>query len=469
MRAGAVVGTVLLMAVSLTGCSSEDAPPDSSRQAKPLIELALPAAYDANKGWDETLSWVPQSAATLPVAVAPRAGAVALLHSASNGYTLKVRAADTGRVRWTSAPWKPPTPLEGAAGDPSEGEAAEIPGVAVVEQDGREYVVAYAHGLQGKDSLHKGTEVMRLLVYSVDATGTSVKPLRQIDVPVTARPGQVRLNTEGGRVLVGWGERGRYPTPSAAVDVATGETVAYDQTDDLKLPCPDEYSSCSDIRVMAATADGPLVSMDDGGFGIPGRWFSNDVRPDGTNAQTDSFGNNWNGMVYGVGGGHLIAGWDAPGFDTDPVWSVHDVRTGRLQASMTCGYDLSNGVTGKNRESEREYPVVVSPGGHYLAAGPVAFDLQRKKGICLAGDGNRKSIAITSIHDDGTAYGEVQEDSAANDTALVVTQVDLTAGPDSAKALEGVEAPHVTSVKGAGLFTGPDNNGHFRVSLRQER
>lgn len=468
MRAGAVVGTVLLMAVSLTGCSSEDTPPDSSRQAKPLIELALPAAYDANKGWDETLSWVPQSAATLPVAVAPRAGAVVLLHSASDGYTLKVRAADTGRVRWTSAPWNPPTPLEGAAGDPSEGKEAEIPGVAVVEQDGREYVVAYAHGLHGKDALHKGTEVMRLLVYPADATGTSVKPLRQIDVPVEASPGQVRLNTEGGRVLVGWGGRGRYPMPAAAVDVATGKTVTYDRFDEPMLPCPQD-SSCSDPRVTAATADGPLVSMDDGGFGIPGRWFSEDIRPDGTAARTGLADNDWNGMVYGAGGGHLLAGWEAPGSDTDPVWSVHDIRTGRLQAVMTCGYKLGNQGLGRNVGPEREHPVVVSPGGHYLAAGPVAFDLQRKKGVCLAGDGNRKSIAITSIRDDGTAYGEVQEDSVADDNALVVAQVDLTAGPDSAKVLEGVEVPYATGVKGAGIFTGPDGNGYFRVSLRQER
>ncbi|MFE4424174.1 hypothetical protein [Streptomyces sp. NPDC056817] len=79
--------------------------------------------------------------------------------------------------------------------------------MTAVEQDGREYIVAYAHGLRGKDDLHKGTEVVRLAVYPADATGASVKPLRQIDVPVRADPGEVQVGATGGRILVGWAQR----------------------------------------------------------------------------------------------------------------------------------------------------------------------------------------------------------------------------------------------------------------------
>ncbi|MDX5562734.1 hypothetical protein PYK79_03540 [Streptomyces sp. ID05-04B] len=472
------MGTILLTAVSLTGCSAGDGGAegghgggkngalDPFHQANPLAKLSVPAAYDAGKGWDETLNWVPGSVGSLPVTVAPRAGEVALMYVASEGYTIKVRAADTGRVHWTSTPWNPPTPLEGSAGDPAEGEAAEIPDVTAVEQDGREYIVAYAHGLRGKDDLHKGTEVVRLAVYPAEAAGASVKPLRQIDVPVTADPGEVHVSAAGGRVLVGWGSEGMYPESSVAVDLATGKTVAYDNADDLLPQCA-QADICSGSRVMAASADGPLVGMGDGGFGMPGRWFSDAVRPNGVAARAGILGT-WNGMVYGVNDGHLLAGWQTAGkdgSDTDPVWSVHDVRTGHLEATMACGYALGDGINGSNRGAEREYPVVTSPDSRYLAAGPVAFDLRQKKGICLAGDGDRKSIAIASIRDDGTAYGAVQEDSAA-----VVAQLNLIAGPDSAKVLgTGADVPYVTSVNGAGLFLGRDDDKNLRVSLRLER
>ena len=68
---------------------------DPFQQTRPLAELSVPAAYDATKGWDETLNRVPTPVGTLPVTEAPHTGVVALMHVASNGYTIKVRAADT--------------------------------------------------------------------------------------------------------------------------------------------------------------------------------------------------------------------------------------------------------------------------------------------------------------------------------------------------------------------------------------
>ncbi|MEU9037977.1 hypothetical protein AB0D45_24175 [Streptomyces sp. NPDC048352] len=65
---------------------------------------------------------------------------------------------------------------------------AEIPDVTSVEIDGRGYVVAYTHGLRGKDQLHDGAEIVRLAVFRADAKGESVKPLREIDMPVSADP-----------------------------------------------------------------------------------------------------------------------------------------------------------------------------------------------------------------------------------------------------------------------------------------
>ncbi|WP_333774502.1 transposase [Streptomyces sp. IBSBF 3136] len=125
---------------------------------------------------------------------------------------------------------------------------------------------------------------------------------------------------------------------------------------------------------------------------------------------------------------------------------------------------------GKLGGSHREYEVVTSPGGRYLAAGPVVFDLQRKKGICLAKSGDRKAIMIVSIRDDGTAYGTIQQGSTAEGAEPAAVQVDLDEGPDTAKSLgRGTVVPLVTKVKGTGLFLSRDDNGALHVSLRRER
>ncbi|MFC9258655.1 hypothetical protein ACFT25_02300 [Streptomyces hydrogenans] len=472
MRVATSVGGVVLAAALAAGCAAGDggsrdqgkngfAQPTS--QAKALEELNLPSAYDPASGWDATLNWVPGAVRTIPVTAAPRSGLIAMLHVASNGHTVEAKAADTGEVRWFSAPWNPPTPVEGAEGDAEAGKLGEIPDVVAVEQDGREYVLAYAHGLRGKDSLHEGEEVVRLAVYAADASGTSAKPLREIDVPVSAKPGGVRVRATGGRVLVAWGEGDAFPLSAAVVDVAAGQVDSYKDPDGLLSQCA-TTAACASTRVVAATPDGPLAAMGTGGFGIPRRWFSDDVRPHGVEAKS---GISWNGDAYGVVGGHVLAGWSTGGrfgAPNDPLWSVHDVRTGQLRASMICASDVAE------FNEARDYPVIGSPDGRYLAAGPVVFDLKRGKGICLEGDGDRKTIALAAIHDDGTAYGVVLGKSAASGSEAVVAELDLTTNTGEPKVLGvGVRVPYRTSVNGSGLFLDRDGDGNVRVSLRRNR
>ncbi|WP_405772794.1 hypothetical protein OHU34_46020 (plasmid) [Streptomyces sp. NBC_00080] len=474
MRVATSVGGVLLAAALAAGCSggngdSRDQDKNGfaqpSNEAKPLAELHVPSAYDPAKGWDATLNWVPGAVRTIPVTAAPRSGAIAMLHVASNGYTVEAKAADTGKARWISAPWNPPTPVEGAEGDAESGELGEIPDVTAVEQDGREYVLAYAHGMRGKDSLHEGAEVVRLAVYAADGSGTSVKPLREIDVPVSADPGQVHVGSTGGRVLVAWGGSEAFPRSASAVDVATGKVDSYQKPNGLLSQCATTVA-CSSTRVTAATPDGPLVSMGTGGFGIPGRWFSDDVRPHGLEAKTGIVGS-WNGDAYGVADGNLLVGWSRGGkfgAPNDPLWSVHDVRTGKLRASMICAHHVADS------NEARDYPVITSPDGRYLAAGPVVFDLKRGKGTCLEGDGDRKTIALAAIRDDGTAYGAVLGKSAASSSEAVVAELDLATGTGEPKVLDaGVRVPYLTSVNGSGLFLDRDDDANVRVSLRRER
>ncbi|MGW3114260.1 hypothetical protein [Streptomyces sp. NPDC001091] len=455
-----------LAALSLTGCSDEADGGDKGGSASPLkpshsaaslAKLDLPAAYDADAGWDTTIAGVPKRVPGMPLVAVPGAGEIASIHGAPSGWTTIVRAAGTGRIAWSSAPWDIPLP--------GDAETPQTPGVTVVNQEGREYLVSYAQGVRGKDALHDGSALVALAVYAADAQGTSVKPLRQIELPVEDDL-VVRVTASGDRLLVGLGE-GRYPARSLAVDVVTGKSTAYDGPDELLSPCAE--ADCVGGRVIAATAKGPLVGVDNGGFGLAGRWFSNSVRPGGTDRTGDLAP--FNGLAYGAADGHVLAGWQTPdkkdGTAAEPVWSVHDLATGRLQASMTCDYGLNNRINAGNYGANREYDLVFSPDGNYLAAGPIAFDLRRGKGVCLARSGDRKTITIVSIRDDGTAYGAVQQD--ATDEATPV-QVDLTKGPDTAKALDaGTLVPYVTDIQGSGLFLSRDAEKALRVSLRRAR
>ncbi|MFI1311962.1 hypothetical protein ACWHAO_09830 [Streptomyces albidoflavus] len=465
MRAVAAAGAVAIAAVLVTACGSSgrgsegDAAPKDRAPARPLAKLNAPAAYNTAKGWDATLTWLPSKVRSIPVAVAPDSGNIALLHGTSDGYTVQARAADSGEIRWSSTPWSPPAPMEGF-----EGEAAEIPNVIAAEQNGREYVIAYAHGLRGKDALHEGTEVTRLAVYPADASGDGVEPLREIDVPVSARSGELRVTTDGGRLLVSWGEDGPLSKWSAAVDLVTGKVSSYEGLDVL-LPQCEQALVCTE-RIAAQTTAGPLVAMKDGGFGVPGAWFSHAVRPSEAAGQSD-FLQTWNGKVYGVSHGHVLATWDQVAdrhTGADHIWSVHDATTGELRAELECGYD------GGQLRRARKHPVVASPDGRYLAAGPVAFDLGQETGICLEGDGDRKTILLGSIRNDATAYGVIDDDSRNSSESAVVAQVDLNDPIDATAALgTEIDIPFVTDVKGSGVFLTRDADQHIQVSVRREQ
>ncbi|MCB5164499.1 hypothetical protein LG634_06570 [Streptomyces bambusae] len=460
----------VLTAALLAGCSDAPSTDDTRRpggtasgDAKPPARLAVPPAYDGAEGWDESLPWVPEHAEP-PVAVLPGAAAVAVLTVGdAGGFAVRTRAAGTGKVLWTSAVWTPPLPLEYADKD-------DIPTVLGVEQDGRRFVVVSAHGTVGKDDLHEGTEVIRLAVFdAADGPATGRKPLREIDVPVQVKADNDgwRVSADGGRVLVAHGGHGRYPRWGSAVDLASGKVTSYGHPAGLLKQCEGKSLECGWSRVVAAGPKGPLVGLGHG-FGVPGVWFSDAVLPPGA-ARTGSFGFSeaWNGDVYGVAGGRFVAQWhgtEKNGSDGPTVWSVHEVGSGSLLARTECAYEEF--PTGTSQGNSRDYPVVASPSGRFLAAGPVAFDLERKQGVCLQGDGNRKTIAVGAIADDGTAYGTVEGDASDR----VTVRLDLRTATGDAKVLgAGVEIPQHTSAAGSGLFVTRDENENLLVAGRPLR
>ncbi|THA53181.1 hypothetical protein E6R62_18975 [Streptomyces sp. A1136] len=464
MRTAHAMTAATLLALLATGCSSGadtagNKPPGwfgDTKTTAPLTKLSVPPSFDATQGWDEVLSWVPQSVMTLPVTVVPRSQTVAFMQASSAGYTVSARESN-GKLAWRSAPWSAPTPV--AEAQTASSGPAEIPDLTGVEIDGRGYVVAYAHGVRGKDQLHEGAEIVRLAIFPADAKGESVKPLREVDVPVSADPGEIHVQAMGGRLLVAWGESGFFPNRGATVDMTTGEVAVQQDADRLLTQCR-TAPMCNTSRVVAATPDGPLVAMGGGGFGIPGRYFSDTLTPTGINPKSGFLGF-WNGTVYGVSAGYALISWQAASAGDTPVWSVHDLHTGAPQARLVCGQEIA-----KSDKPSRDYPVVSSPRGQYLAAGSVAFDLKNKRGICWQGDGNRKTILVASIQDNGTAYGGVPD--ASEGGTNVVAQLDLSTPSGNAKPLEaGTEVPYAHSADGAGVFLTLNSDKHVLVAVRK--
>lgn len=424
--------------------------------ADTLARLTVPSAYDASRGWQQVFDWVPDDAATVPVATAPGSNSIVLLARTSGGYTTQARNADTGAVLWTSRPWTAPAPMT----DPVSGESTgEIPDVVTVHQDGRDYVVAYAHGIEGKDALHKGKEVVKLEVYADSGSGSAVAPLRELTVPVQAEDSALQVRDGGHGLLITWGAGTTTETFAAAVDVAAGRTTRYDDVNSLLPQCKD--LACTDNTVAALTAKGPVVALGSGGFGVPGGWFGTDVAPRGAATGGTLFGG-VNGTVSGAAGEHVVARW-AANADQGDIWSVHGTATGTVEASVDC--PLSG-----PQESEAEkngYTVALSGNGRYVVAGPVAFDLSLKKGFCLSGDDDTKPILLESVGDDGTAYGTVDDGDTSGAASEPLAQYSLATGKATALRA-GTQMPYALLAHSA-MFLTHDAAHHIRVSVLRRR
>lgn len=419
--------------------------------------MTVPSVYDSGKGWQQTVNWVPQKVKTLPFTEAPKAGVVAYMTAAENGYTVQARDAASGAVRWTSAPWNPPIAM-GEDGTGQSSDSVEIPDLVRVTQGGVEYVVAWAHGMEGKDELHKGKEVVQVDVYAATAKGGRVEPVRSVSVPVQDAGNQLQVRDGGDGLLITWGGGITATTYGASVDMSTGHVTQYGDADKLLSQCADMLCYGGDI--VAATGKGPVVDVG-GTFALAGGWLSGDVVVDGVEARTRN--NSWAYPVLLAPGGNLIAGLPDPS-DSDPhghIWSVLDAETGRVRVSLSCSVDrLTPGG-----DSSAPYNVVTSPDGRYVVVGPLAFDLQRGTGRCFAGDGDTKGLLLASVSDDGTAYGFTDEDDV--DTPAAAVSVSLTTGTTTALPT-GTQIP-IYVLPTVGVFVTREDDGDILISGRRSR
>lgn len=434
-------------------------PKGDGQSGGPLVELAVPAGYDPGRGWDQELTWVQEGAETAPVAVAPDSGTVAYVVADQAETYVQVRKATTGKVLWTSAAWTPPSSLDDSAGyDPALTAPASVTAVGA---GGREYFVAWAHGLEGRDELHDGKEIVQAVVYAADASGNAVAPLRSVDVPVAANNGTAQgeavvRDGGAGRALVSWADG--YDGYAAAIDVTSGKVTTYDE---------------GAGAVVGMSGQGPVVNSSGGGFGVSGGWSSADVAPEGAAAeQSAGFGSDLvNGTAQTVADGRVVASWTPAGGSNadgseETVRTVHDAATGKVLLRAECRdrtltqiFDTDDTVLGDSVLTS------VSPNGRYLSYGWMLFDLQKGSVACLAkgggGDEGRKDMLIDSVRDDGTAYGTV-----AGSDPRVTFEIPASTGTPKAMPT-GTEVPAYTPA-GVGIFLTWIEGGGIRVSARAE-
>ncbi|MFJ1863777.1 hypothetical protein ACIOD1_04015 [Streptomyces sp. NPDC088097] len=441
----------LLAGALLAGCGGGDGKaPDPARngaappgKAAPSAEgvtvlLTVPPAYAADQGWQQSLSWMPKKYSSKPpVAVATRTDAVAYVTASEDGYVTRLRQASTGRILFTGRPWQPPASMSDAGKYGYDGDSVELPSVSTAVQDGREYVVTWAHGILGEDALNKGKEVVRLAVYPADASGAAVAPLREIDVPVrTSGPNgnddeaNLRVEDYGTGLQVHWSGSSN---GSVAVDPATGTIDA----------CGD---SCTKGRGEVRTGKGWLVQDFYGAFLVPGAWTSFDAIPPGASAKKGEV--SMDGVYRSAVRGHVFSSWHTPADKIlSPLTAVHDAATGKLETSMPCEMKHGGAVT--------------SPNGRFIADGTAAFDLQRLQGTCLSENEQRKQgVFVRSVTDAGTAYGTVG--NGLGDTSAA--EVDLAAGTGAPKVLPPGTVVPAWALKDTGIFVTPGPAGGLLVS-----
>ncbi|MEU9003481.1 hypothetical protein [Streptomyces sp. NPDC048551] len=449
--AGAVLAGALF-----AGCGGGDgkapvpAQGDAKASGKPAppaqgvtVQLTTPPAYAADQGWQQSLTWMPQKYSSKPpVAVGTRTDLVAYVTVSEDGYVTQARQASTGRTLFTGKPWQPPTSMAEAGKYGYEGNSVELPSISTAFQDGREYVVTWAHGILGGDALNKGKEVVRLAVYPADASGDAVAPEREIDVPVETRGPNNSNDEENLRVEdYGTGLQVHWSGPingAVSVDLTTGTIDA----------CGD---SCTKGRGEVKTGKGWLVQDMYGSFLVPGAWTAFDAIPPGASAKKGEV--SMDGLYRSTTRGHVFSSWHTPADKIlSPLTAVHDATTGLLETSMPC-------------ELKHSAPVA-SPNGRFVADGTVAFDLQRRQGTCLGENEQRKQgVFVKAVTDAGTAYGTVGNGLGDTSTA----EVDLASGTGTPKLLPPGTVVPAWAMKDTGVFLTPGPAGGLLVSALKHK
>ncbi|MFF8292539.1 hypothetical protein ACF068_25355 [Streptomyces sp. NPDC016309] len=435
VRLALVAGaTVLALLVLLTTCGTGGtggggaAPaPDTRasgaarRAGTPVTRLTVPPAYDTSHGWEVT---GPVTGPSPEYVLAPRTGTLAYLERV-DGTRFRLRTLDarTGRHGWAGRPWRP-------LGGPGSS-----PGLLVLAKDGRQFFATWSYGRAGDDPLATAGSFVSLDVYDA-VSGTR----RRVEVPWPDVP---IVTGTGPGVLI---SDGRARSAVVAPDTGGVTTVP-----PQRLGPP---AGCADCRRLTAvrgvTSKGLLVSGARG-FWVRGGWAGRDRAPAGADPAS--------GVPAALTAEHVLARWrgrkGAPRAATHDVWAVHEAATGRPLVKAECR---------RPALEPGEYPrAVVSPGGRYLVAGSLAFDLDARTGRCFEEADGSRPLTLTTVTDRGVAYGAGGARDAADALAGGGSPVAVDLATGVPRALGASVRLPVAEVAGVGVFrwTDPRDRVHL--------
>ncbi|MEU8891078.1 hypothetical protein [Streptomyces sp. NPDC048442] len=382
----------------------------------PVPRLRVPAAYSRaqGKGW-QIVGGSTEYALSQPSPYSSSSPLLAHVERSGSGrFLLRAYDTATGKPLWTGAPWR-------SLSDP-----AYFPRLLSVAKGDRRFFVTWSYGkVGGSDALSTGDSVVALDVYDAGTGRPLHVELPWTGVPVVSGTGPGILITDGAAA-------------STVVDPLTGRLSAVAAKD---LRPPKDCENCrTRTEVRGLTAKGLLV----GGrteFWVRGGWYSRSVAPGGTDPAS--------GLPTSVtASGHVLAKWQKKKPDGWDRWAVHDANTGKVLGSVDCR---------KPAIEPGAYPqAVTSPGGGYLVAGNLAFDLRTpaakgaQTGHCFQEKEGTRPVTLTSVTDGGTAYGTTSPTSAAG------TPVEVPLATAVPAALADTTVLPEAEVAGTGLFRWTD-------------
>lgn len=431
LAAGVTVLALLILLVTRGGGGDpEPKPPEPTKSAPastgPGTRLSAPGAYDPARGWELT-------GISPGYAVDHATGQIAYLERAGDTtgirYRLRTVDAATGAPRWTGGEWRP-------LGDPDD-----VPRLLTLAKDDRPYFVTWSYGTLAGDPPAPASSLVSLDVY--DAVNGA---RRRVEVPWPAAP---TVTATGPAVVI---SDSRATSALVAPDTGAVTTVP-----PAALGYPRGCADCRRLtEVHGATPKGLLVGGARG-FWVRGGWASRDRAPSGA----DPAG----GVPTSLTPGHVVARWQqrkgAGRAATHDVWAVHDVRTGTPLVRVECR---------KPAIEPGEYPrAVVSPGGRYLIAGNLAFDLGARTGRCFEQPDGTHRLTLVTVTDDGLAYGASGARGAADalDGGGDPVVVDLATGVPERLAPQ-VRLPEAEAA-GVGLFRWTDPRDRLHLIAYAKR
>ncbi len=418
---------VLTLIVVLSMCGTTSPGSAAADHAGPKTPVhphfAVPSAYDGTHGWDV-------AEVSDAYAVAQTTGSIAALEDAGRG-RIRLRAVDvtSGSTRWAGKAWQ------------QAADSWTRPRLLTVAADGREFFVVWSYGDISTGAVNGADTVVALDIYDA-AYGTR----RHVTVPWATAPD---VAGGGSSVLIGRGS-----DHAALVDPVTG-TVTRIAAKDLKYP--KGCAAChDDTEIRGLTSHGLLVRAAKD-FWVRGGWYGRTHAPKGADPAS--------GVPVSITADRVLVKWHKKSGSKDAAdletWAVHDAATGKVLASADCHRPAI--------EPGRYPEMALSFSGRYAVAGPLALDLQEHKAHCYdesdrpeadtpddavtvdpddpAADRGPRPLTLTTVTDEGTAYGTTALHGAGTGRPLEVSLATATA-----RALTPTVRLPLADLGGYGIF-----------------